>query len=1047
MKTKLLYYFSIVAFWSSFRTLAQPVCGGTFTDPAGASANYVNNSDYTVTIYPTNPGEKVTVTFTAFNIEANWDALYIFNGNSISAPQIASTNPASNVPGGLPGGYWGTVIPGPFTSSSADGSLTFRFRSDDSQTRAGWIANVSCALPPTCPQPTLVTVTAITATTATIGWTENGTATSWEVIAIPCGTPAPIATSAGTTTSVNPFVLNSLTPSTCFSVYVRAVCSETDQSNWAILPAFTTLIAPSICGGQFVDNGGLTANYTNNADETTTICPSDMGEQVTVTFVYFDVEPNWDALYVYDGNSIAAPLLPSGNPAGNVPGGLAGGFWGTAIPGPFTSSSQDGCLTFRFRSDNTQTRAGWITDITCGLPPTCPRPTYLTASDITPTSVNLGWTENSAATSWEFFITPVGNPAPLATTAGVATSSNPTLAVALMPNTCYTVYVRSVCSETDLSSWSAGLTFCTQLAPPVCGGQFLDNGGSSANYANDSDNIYTICPTNSNETLTVVFNAFDVEDNWDALYVFDGNSIASPQIASSNPAGNVPGGLAGGYWGTTIPGPFTSSSPDGCLTFRFRSDDTQSEPGWNADVICATDADKVVLVAFMDSNNNGTKDTEELLFTNGDFVYQVNDSGTNINGYSPNGQYIIYDTNHENSYDFSYQLQPEYANYISAGITSYSNVTITAGSGTQFLYFPLTVTQGYNDLSISIAPLSAPRPTLNYQNKIVYKNTGLTVADGTLSFTKPAPVSIANINQNGITTNPNGFTYAFTNLQPNESRTIIVTMTVPAAPTVTANQLITATASITAASNDINSANNSSTNAQIVLNSWDPNDKMESRGDKIRINEFTADDYLFYTIRFQNNGNASAININIEDLLDSQIDEESVRMVSASHNYTMRRTGNLLQWEFRNIYLPSANINPNGGIGYVQFKVKANPGFQVGDIIPNNASIYFDANPAVVTNIFNTKFLNALGVAHFDESNLVLYPNPAHSSVEIGLVNTSENIDTIAIHNLLGKTIKTLSGVRNNSATLYVSDLAKGIYLVEIKTENHLKTIKKLVIQ
>ena len=28
------------------------ICGGTFTDPAGATSNYANNSDYTVTISP-----------------------------------------------------------------------------------------------------------------------------------------------------------------------------------------------------------------------------------------------------------------------------------------------------------------------------------------------------------------------------------------------------------------------------------------------------------------------------------------------------------------------------------------------------------------------------------------------------------------------------------------------------------------------------------------------------------------------------------------------------------------------------------------------------------------------------------------------------------------------------------------------------------------------------------------------------------------------------------------------------------------------------------
>ena len=125
MKKHLLLSVLIVLFTSIFSAQAQtPVCGDVFMDP-GQSSNYANNTDYTVTIYPTNPGDKVTVTFTSFNTEATYDGLYIFDGNSINAPQIASANAAANIPGGLAGAYWGTAIPGPFTSTSSDGSLTF----------------------------------------------------------------------------------------------------------------------------------------------------------------------------------------------------------------------------------------------------------------------------------------------------------------------------------------------------------------------------------------------------------------------------------------------------------------------------------------------------------------------------------------------------------------------------------------------------------------------------------------------------------------------------------------------------------------------------------------------------------------------------------------------------------------------------------------------------------------------------------------------------------------------------------------------------------
>jgi hypothetical protein len=1027
-------------------------CDETFADPGGVAGNYANNVDSTVTICPTNTGDFVTVTFTAFNTEATWDALYVFNGNSIAAPQIASANGAGNVPGGLPGGYWGTVIPGPFISSSPDGCLTFRFRSDNTGVRAGWIANVTCEAPGLCPRPTAATTSNFTSTSLTLGWTESGVATSWEYLVLPAGSPAPVLGDSGTETTTNSIVINELTPSTCYSVYVRAICNTTDFSNWALAAGSAcTLMAPPACGGQFIDNGGTTAFYANNSDVTTTICPTNVGDVVTVAFVSFDTETSWDALYVFDGNSIAATQIASTNPAANVPGGLPGGFWGTTIPGPFTSTSADGCLTFRFRSDNTLNRAGWVANVTCGPPPTCRVPTAITVSAITPTSATFNWIQpanpdTSVANAWEYLILPAGSPIPTASTTGYISLTETPLTISLAANTCYTFYVRAVCSETDKSVWTAGLNFCSQIAPPVCGGQFVDNGGPAANYTNNSDNTYTVCPTNPGEIVTVVFNTFDTEANFDALYVFDGNSIAAPQIASANAAANVPGGLSGGFWGTTIPGPFISTSPDGCLTFRFRSSNNGTRAGWTASVICAPDADKIVLVAFVDSNNNGIKDTAELLFPSGTFIYQQNSNGTNINGYSPTGQYALYDANPANNYSFSYQVHPQYASYYNSGTTTYDNISIAVGSGTQFLYFPVTLTQDYNDVSVSIAPVSAPRPGFTYINRITYKNLGVATTSGTITFAKPSQITTFTVSQVGTVNNVSGFTYAFTNLMPNETRTFTVTMTVPLVPIVNVNELLTANVSITAPADDINPNNNSGTNSQIVLNSYDPNDKMESRGKTIPFNTFTQDDYFFYTIRFQNNGTANAIDVRVEDLLNVKIDETTVLMVSASHNYTMKRIGNQLVWDFKNIYLSPSSANENGSKGYIQFKVKLKPGFAAGDIIPNSASIYFDSNPAIVTTVFNSKFIVPLNIADFDTNSFVVYPNPAHNVIQVELINTNEQLNKIVFYDLLGKTVKTISGIATESLTIDVSDLSKGVYLIEMSTENNLKLTKKLVI-
>ena len=568
--------------------IAPPICGGNYLDAGLVAGNYSNNTDSTITICPVTPGDVVTVTFTSFNTEINADGMYVFNGNTTAATQIASTNPAGTVPGGLAGSYWGTTIPGPFTSSSPDGCLTFRFRSGAANVASGWAANITCGLPPSCSVPISVTRSAITTTSVTLGWTNTNAATEWHVLAVPCGSPTPNATTTGwVTATTNPYILGGLNADTCYDFYVRAVCSSTDFSNWTSSVSATTLILPPACGGTFSDPGGSSVNYANNLNSIVTICPINPGDVVTVTFTSFNTQATADGLYIFNGNSITSPLISSGNPAGTVPGGLAGAYWGTSNPGSFTSTSTDGCLTFRFRSGASVNAAGWTSNVTCAPPPTCPKPQSIVTTAITYNSVNLAWTETGSATAWQVLAVPCGSPFPNASATGwVSATTNPFVLSGLTSETCYDIYVRSECSASDISTWAGPRSITTLIAPPLCGGPFVDNGGAIANYLNNSDVTWTVCPTIPGEQVTVTFTTFNTEANWDGLYVFDGNTIGAPQIASTNGIGNVPGGLAGSFWGTTIPGPFTSSSPDGCLTFRFRSDGVTNNPGWNANVTC-----------------------------------------------------------------------------------------------------------------------------------------------------------------------------------------------------------------------------------------------------------------------------------------------------------------------------------------------------------------------------------------------------------------------------------------------------------------------------
>ena len=108
-------------------------CGALFYDSGGENDNYGNDQTYTLTIKPCAQGAKVCVEFQQFNIESSYDFLYIYDGTSTSATQI--------------GQYSGTTSPGTVTATNSTGALTFKFTSDYSINKAGWMATVSCFYP------------------------------------------------------------------------------------------------------------------------------------------------------------------------------------------------------------------------------------------------------------------------------------------------------------------------------------------------------------------------------------------------------------------------------------------------------------------------------------------------------------------------------------------------------------------------------------------------------------------------------------------------------------------------------------------------------------------------------------------------------------------------------------------------------------------------------------------------------------------------------------------------------------------------------------
>ncbi|WP_162126977.1 choice-of-anchor J domain-containing protein [Flavobacterium phycosphaerae] len=427
---------------ANFTTLvAPPICGGNYIDSGGLAGNYSNNitaASGTTTINPINVGEVVTVTFTTFNTEPNNDVLKIYNG---------AVSPAN-----LIGTYSGTTLPPVITSSAADGSLTFVFTSNASITAAGWTSNITCGPPVACPKLIALNTSALLSNSVIFGWTATGSATTWQVLALPCSAAAPTAATTGwVSTTDNPYTITGLTSGTCYNLYVRSDCGAGGVGEWAGPISITTPALPPACGGNYVDGGGLTGNYTNNSNVTTPIIPTTPGDVVTVTFTSFNTELNNDVIKIYNGAVSAANLI--------------GTFSGTTLPPVITSSAPDGSLTFVFTSNASVVAAGWVANITCAPPAvTCTAPVALATSALVANSVSLEWTPTGSATSWQVIALPCTDPAPTASTTGwTAAGTNPFTITGLNATTCYNLYVRSDCSSTSggVSPWSLPISITT----------------------------------------------------------------------------------------------------------------------------------------------------------------------------------------------------------------------------------------------------------------------------------------------------------------------------------------------------------------------------------------------------------------------------------------------------------------------------------------------------------------------------------------------------------------------------------------------------------
>ena len=99
---------------------------------------------------------------------------------------------------------------------------------------------------------------------------------------------------------------------------------------------------PVSLGGPGVSEGDLNHLNYGNDERKIWVIRGDQGKQISLNFSSFNLEANYDFLWIYDGDNVFAPLL---------------GRWNTMSPGTVVSSGNALCV--EFRSDCLTTAEGW----------------------------------------------------------------------------------------------------------------------------------------------------------------------------------------------------------------------------------------------------------------------------------------------------------------------------------------------------------------------------------------------------------------------------------------------------------------------------------------------------------------------------------------------------------------------------------------------------------------------------------------------------------------------------------------------------------------
>ena len=234
--------------WGKINTYSsnRPYVNSTHYEGVGSLYFYASSTTYNVAITPqfdaTIPVNTLQASF-MYRATNSTDRLIV---GVMTNPADASTFvPVDTVYPGSTVSTWVSreVV---FSNYTGTGQYIAFYNGNPSATCYSYIDNLEIGVIPTCPKPQNLHIVDATVNSLELGWTEVGSATSWEIAYGDPGFDPNDATEATyVTAGTNPFTVQNLTSATAYQFYVRALCSSTDISYWSNPTTASTTMQPA----------------------------------------------------------------------------------------------------------------------------------------------------------------------------------------------------------------------------------------------------------------------------------------------------------------------------------------------------------------------------------------------------------------------------------------------------------------------------------------------------------------------------------------------------------------------------------------------------------------------------------------------------------------------------------------------------------------------------------------------------------------------------------------------------------------------------------